>query len=552
MNSTRSFLLKTPKRVVHCCFLLVFILATTLTWREALILKDAYEINQRDELNTTSNAMERQWQRSLDELYFYRDMLRHAIRSPVENDHIRQELKLFQQQRTQPFWRLSENAQRSMPLNGVADDWMEKEPLLNRDDPERLNNELSAALEMSFILQLHNPSRSFHHRLWYISRSGFYLSSRPPHSDEEMMQSYHRMIHQPYFTGMTPEANPKRKNAWTDLYEGYHNEGKMVTGSIPVDFNGYWYGVLAMDFSEPTIVDFLRTARPKGMTGSVLLYNDDLQLIANTDRENTPGHILDTQELALLAKAREKADYGALRVGTRFVTWTQSNNSGALLVNIQNLGEGLKGETGRASVVLILMWMLFSLVLIFSHQIIIRLIGRMLALQNTLSWRANYDSLTRLLNRAAFFEKAAQLSEQSVKSGKPFSVIQLDLDRFKQVNDTYGHLAGDRVLIHAASTIKSTVRKQDHVGRVGGEEFCIVLPETTLEAAAQVAERVRAKLAKKEVLIGHHQTLKVTGSFGVSCSEEEGQHDFESLQSVADGRLYIAKESGRNQVCTQN
>lgn len=550
MNPSRRFFLKNPKRVVHCCFLLVFILATTLTWREALILKDAYEINQRDELNTTANAMERQWQRSLDELYFYRNMLRHAIRSPVKNDHIHNELKLFQQQRTQPSWRLSDNAQRSMPLNGVADDWLKAKPLLNRDDPVRLNNELSAALEMSFILQLHNPSGSFHHRLWYISRGGFYLSSRPPQTSEEMLQSYDRMIHQPYFTGMTPEANPKRKIAWTDLYEGEHHEGKMITGSIPVDDDGYWYGVLAMDFSEPTIVDFLRTARPKGMTGSVLLYNDNVQLIANTDRENTPGHTLNAVELAQLAKATEHSDYGILRFGTRFVTWTQSNNSAALLVNIQNLGEGITGETGRASVVLILMWLLFSLVLILSHQIIIRLIGRMLDMQNTLTWRANYDSLTRLLNRAAFFETANQLSAQSQKANKPFSVIQLDLDRFKQVNDTWGHLAGDRVLIHAASTIKATVRKMDRVGRVGGEEFCIVLPEASLEEATVVAERVRAKLAKKEVLIGHHQTLKVTGSFGVSCSEGEGEYDFESLQSVADNRLYIAKESGRNQVCT--
>lgn len=117
----------------------------------------------------------------------------------------------------------------------------------------------------------------------------------------------------------------------------------MVTGSIPVDFNGYWYGVLAMDFSEPTIVDFLRTARPKGMTGSVLLYNDDLQLIANTDRENT-GSYPRYAGAGVAGKSAGKS--GLRRIAGRhpLCHWTQSNNSGALLVNIQNLGEGLKGK----------------------------------------------------------------------------------------------------------------------------------------------------------------------------------------------------------------
>ena len=128
-------------------------------------------------------------------------------------------------------------------------------------------------------------------------------------------------------------------------------------------------------------------------------------------------------------------------------------------------------------------------------------------------------------------------------------MIQLDIDRFKSVNDTHGHQAGDLVLSYAAGIIQSAIRKVDVVGRVGGEEFCIVLPDTGLQEALEVAERVRTKLANKEVSVNATVSLKVTVSLGVASSEEQGVYEFESLQSVADGRLYQAKLNGRNRVC---
>lgn len=90
------------------------------------------------------------------------------------------------------------------------------------------------------------------------------------------------------------------------------------------------------------------------------------------------------------------------------------------------------------------------------------------------------------------------------------------------------------------------MRKRDILGRVGGEEFCIVLPDTGLAEAVEIAERIRCKLASKEVLIDAMHTIKVTASMGVSSSEEQGDYQIESLQSVADGRLYLAKAAGRN------
>ncbi len=551
MNRTKEFWLLRPKTVIHICFLLVFLFSTTLTWREAMVLKNTYEVNQQIGLNTITSGLERQLQRSLDELFFYRNMLVHAMQSPVENDNIRKQLRLFQQLRSLSVWHLTPNIKRTMQLSGISDDELKLFPLMERHDGEGMKNELTAAMEMSFILQLNDPNHNFHSRLWYISRSGFFLSSKPPSDDKETLESFGLFMKRSYFTGMSPELNPQRKTRWSRLYDGAFEEGKMVTASLPVDLNGHWYGVLAMDFSASRVSDFLQHVTPQSHLGSVQFYDREMNLIAASPGSPLIREQLDAGEVNKLIKAVKKSKQGALRFGTLFVSWVKTSNSEDVMVNVDTLKEGIQGETGRVTLVLVLMWLLFSLVLVLSHQALITLVTRMLKLQEQLSWRANYDGLTRMLNRSAFFERADELARGCQLKQQAFALIQLDLDRFKLVNDTHGHQAGDRVLSHAAAILQETIRVKDAAGRVGGEEFCIALPDTSKEEAIAIADRVREKLAKKQVPVSSTLLLHITASFGVASSEECGDYEFESLQSVADGRLYIAKESGRNRVCSE-
>jgi diguanylate cyclase (GGDEF)-like protein len=109
------------------------------------------------------------------------------------------------------------------------------------------------------------------------------------------------------------------------------------------------------------------------------------------------------------------------------------------------------------------------------------MVRNMSVLQKSLEWQAWHDALTRLLNRGALFERAIATTRMCERTGRPISVIQLDLDYFKKVNDQHGHQAGDRVLSLVASTIASNIREGDLAGRVGGEEFCVVMPDTTLQ-----------------------------------------------------------------------
>lgn len=542
-----------PARVVSLCFIAVFLFSSFLTWREALILKRGYEVSQQLRLGAVTVALDRQFQFSLDALDFYRSMLSYALGSPLDSDNSRRALALFDAQRQQPVWRLSLNTQRSMPLNGVSDRWLKDYPILNRDNPDRLAAELSAALEFSFILQFSNPDEDFPSRLWYTSRAGFYVSSTPPLSDSETVESYRGMIGRDYFTAMRPQQNPRRQLHWTAMYNALLQEGPMVTVSAPVDSGDYWYGVLAMDFSRESIHQHLMQAYPQNHQGIVMLLDNQFRLLASSDpQQETGGHRFTAHELEQLQAAVARSAKGEMRMGTRFVAWEQLKDFNGTLVHLQTLREGLHGYVGQVALMLLLTWLLFSLTLLGVWYAIIRIIRHMMSLQDKLAWRANYDGLTHLYNRSAFFDLSERAAAQCQRSAKPLALIQLDIDFFKAVNDSWGHHAGDRALVHVAGIVRHALRKMDIAGRVGGEEFCLLLPETGLEDARDIAERIRQKLAQKELLISNDQTLKVTASFGVASSEEQGDYQVESLQSLADSRLYLAKQGGRNRVCWQD
>jgi two-component system cell cycle response regulator len=157
------------------------------------------------------------------------------------------------------------------------------------------------------------------------------------------------------------------------------------------------------------------------------------------------------------------------------------------------------------------------------------------------------DALTGLYNRRYLETQLSQLIEQSVDRGKVLSLLTLDIDFFKSVNDTYGHDAGDRVLQEVAGRIRGSVRSVDLACRTGGEEFVVVLPGADLSIAEKVGERIRKAIASKPFLLGPGSHLTVTASLGVS-SLGSAQDTVEDLLKRADRALYRAKREGRNRV----
>jgi len=174
-----------------------------------------------------------------------------------------------------------------------------------------------------------------------------------------------------------------------------------------------------------------------------------------------------------------------------------------------------------------------------------------LIVQNrVLSEVSSRDSLTGLYNRWYVLEKIDVELNRSVRHGSPMSVLMLDIDHFKRVNDSYGHSAGDEVLRSVGQVLRESCRVYDVPGRYGGEEFCIVLPETRVGNTTTVAERIRRRLAAASMPVGT-TSVTVTASIGIAgmdCVPQEGVLSSNDLIDRADRALYSAKHRGRNRI----
>jgi len=160
---------------------------------------------------------------------------------------------------------------------------------------------------------------------------------------------------------------------------------------------------------------------------------------------------------------------------------------------------------------------------------------------------ASTDPLTGLYNRRLLFKRMEEELARAVRRSLPLCVLYLDIDLFKQINDSYGHHAGDAVLQQLAGIMTSVLRKSDIVGRIGGEEFLILLPETDGSAGLRIAERLRKKVASTAFRIGL-ECIEVTVSLGVHFNPDPTSVTADQIVQLADEALYAAKQAGRNRV----
>ncbi|HKS35521.1 MAG TPA: cellulose biosynthesis regulator diguanylate cyclase DgcQ [Enterobacteriaceae bacterium] len=530
-----------PGRVVNLCFIIVLLLSTVLTWREVAVLEDAYVTRQQNSLANVARAFDARMQHSIDDMRIYHDSMPEAINAPLPFEALRHAKNDFDFLRKLPEWVISLDVMRTIPVKGVSDAFVEETNLLSRAHPW-LENELTATLELGYLMYLSRNASRFAWRTQYISRAGFYLSSEDLHNTDgaDILSSYYSRVAEPWMVEQTPLVNPSRKLRW---YSTMTPE-ITLTASMPVDYRKQWLGVLVMDFDLFAINTFLANAAVGEGDGRFQLYDRHMNLIAHSGDVVT----LSERDNAFLAGTIEKKSRGGIRFSGGYISWQRLADFDGVILRFHTFSEGVRSDFGTISIALTLLWLLFTSMLFISWGIIRRMVLNMSQMQRSLEWQAWHDPLTRLYNRGALFDRAEQQASLCQKAQEPLAVIQLDLDHFKNINDSWGHQAGDRVLAHVGGLIGSVLRSGDIAGRVGGEEFCILLPGTALADAQQIAERIRLRLNSKEILLSRGTTIRISASLGVSSSEEHQQYDFEQLQSVADNRLYRAKQQGRNRV----
>lgn len=172
---------------------------------------------------------------------------------------------------------------------------------------------------------------------------------------------------------------------------------------------------------------------------------------------------------------------------------------------------------------------------------------RIIALEDSRLKMANTDSLTQLWNRKKIMEILEEELNRNHREGKPVGVAMLDIDRFKEINDTHGHVTGDRVLIEVASRLKKAVRNYDQIGRYGGDELLIVLPGLDKIHARSIGERLREAVCQNK-LETETSSLDVSISIGISVSDISIHRPATHLIKESDQALYQAKKEGRNRV----
>lgn len=169
--------------------------------------------------------------------------------------------------------------------------------------------------------------------------------------------------------------------------------------------------------------------------------------------------------------------------------------------------------------------------------------------KKTLEHLANHDPLTGLFNRRTFFKHGEKILKMSIKTKQPFSLMMLDIDHFKNVNDKYGHIVGDNVLKILASLLRQHLRKIDLICRYGGEEFTIIIPGMGVVESEKIANRLCRKIEEYNFLIVK-ETIKITVSIGVAEPPKDSLISLDELITFADKALYNAKQNGRNRVST--
>jgi len=187
-------------------------------------------------------------------------------------------------------------------------------------------------------------------------------------------------------------------------------------------------------------------------------------------------------------------------------------------------------------------------------NLILTMINNLKKAKEELHFQASHDALTGLYNRRYMMEHLHQGVSQAIRYRHPFTVVMLDLDHFKQVNDVHGHSAGDMVLSHVTRVLRGSVREADIAGRWGGEEFIVLLPHTDTQGAKQAAEQWLKHLTSAPLMLDSGVSVAVSFSAGVASLDlkDKGKDIkvvVDSLLHTADARMYDAKSQGRKKVC---
>jgi len=388
--------------------------------------------------------------------------------------------------------------------------------------------EISAALTLDSTF--HTAMMNFPELKWvyYTSANSFIFVA--PSVGVAGFQFRHDLYKKEFWVSAAPQQNPSRAMVISDVYEDAAGKGLMITCSEPIWLNNTFYGIVSLDIGLDTMQAILGNG--VHIPGQSQIVDEAGKLVA-TLRSFEPGEYLEMPGDLLQAENVQRSH----------------DNSILIAMPLMEKHLWLVHQVSKNSIILkaamraIPYWLIMIFAIILAY-----LLARLRESMKEVSRLATTDALTGTLNRRGFAFEATVLLAHCRRRAKSVSLLMLDVDHFKTVNDRYGHAAGDRVLKFVANTLSDLVRDEDIVCRFGGEEFLLLFPETVLAQAEAVAERIRSHI--ESTVADAESNCQITVSIG--CTQISDEEDLARAIARGDDALYAAKNKGRNRVIALN
>ncbi|MBP0631974.1 diguanylate cyclase [Cupriavidus sp. AcVe19-1a] len=395
-------------------------------------------------------------------------------------------------------------------------------------------------------------------KLMYVSTNGFFVTY-PPVPPARAAAVLRRVSNAGFMREHQPHNNPDRTLRWQIVPADDGSGDMYLTLSLPVYLHAQFRGVAISGISQRSLDAYLTNTMRKGVR-SFLIDIDGHLIGASTRNVNGVEKIASVvPPSSRAATPKEMFSRGAgtlhLADGSRLM-FQRIRNSNLMLVDCFSTTDLLLRAASRLSAVLAASALSLAVLLWVTLQGFRKLFSHYLARGEALRELAETDALTGLANRRVFEARFAVEHNRSLREKTPMSMLMIDIDRFKRINDHWGHASGDRVLRKLADVARAAVRAIDVPARIGGEEFAVLLPHTGIEEAAQAAERLRGILGQAVCEpapdAAHKGEIRFTVSIGVSDLGADGTDNLDTMLMVADRRLYAAKNAGRNRVVSDD
>lgn len=412
-------------------------------------------------------------------------------------------------------------------------------------------NEIFSATELGRLLPPFYQQIGDVSRIYYLSASQGILALYPWQRTTSLPNNLFRQLYQrPHYQQARHTDWEKTKILWSEPYTDFNGNETVITATVPVMQQQKLVGTLSIDLKLNQLAEKMR--RIQGYSyASTLLVSNQGKILGQSDIQTCPSQA-QTLRACLPIALREKAEQiqqlpdGVQRVGWYLFGVITLHETGWRIFTIlpaDTLVFTVFGEMMNFTLFAGGLIILFALATYKVH----RLFTERRQLLQKMEKYANHDTLTGINNRRYFFSLAEPLVKHHWGHQQSLVVLVLDIDHFKQINDTHGHAAGDKVLMQFAQRCQQVLRGHDVFGRIGGEEFAVVLPHTSDEQGLLVAERLRNIVAYAPFTLENGIHLKVTVSIGLASPFKQ-RETLKALLDAADQALYTAKANGRNRV----